>query len=68
MKISFVCFINKVRKRLNAGTVTANKEYAAGTVPAKKEYAAGTISNVPRCWLVMPLGAGILRWCWHAVQ
>ena len=51
-----------MRKRLNAGTVPANKEYAAGTVPANKEYAAGTLSNVRRCWLAMPLGAGVLRW------
>ena len=29
-------------KRLYAGTVPANKEYAAGTVPANKKYAAGT--------------------------
>ena len=35
--------ILKVWKRLNAGTVPANKEYAAGTVPANKEYAAGTL-------------------------
>ena len=31
-----------VWKRLNAGTIPANKEYTAGTVPANKEYAAGT--------------------------
>ena len=42
--------------------IYANKEYAAGTVPANKEYAAGTLSNVRRCWLAMPLGAGILHW------
>ena len=41
----------KFWKRLNAGTVHANKEYAAGT-----------LSNVRRCWLAMPLGAGVLRW------
>ena len=34
----------------------------AGTVPANKEYAAGTLSNVRRCWLAMPLGAGVLSW------
>ena len=51
-----------MRKRLNAGTVPANKEYAAGTAPANKEYATGTLSNVRRCWLAMPLGAGVLRW------
>ena len=37
MRLDFV-----LRKRLYAGTVPANKEYAAGTVPANKEYAAGT--------------------------
>ena len=31
------------RKRLYAGTIPANKEYAAGIVPAKKKYAAGTV-------------------------
>ena len=61
------------RKRLNAGTVPANKEYAAGTVPANKEYAAGTVPankeyaagtllNVRAGWLAMRLGAGILCW------
>ena len=30
-------------KRLYAGTVPANKEYATGTVPANKKYAAGTV-------------------------
>ena len=30
-------------KRLYAGTVPSNKEYAAGTVPAIKKYAAGTV-------------------------
>ena len=53
---------NTTRKRLNAGTVPANKEYTAGTVPANTEYAAGTLSNVRRCWLAMPLGAGVLSW------
>ena len=64
----------KLRKRLNAGTVPANKEYAAGTVPANKEYtagtvpankeyAAGTLSNVlaghiSGCWC-SALGAGM---------
>ena len=33
----------KLRKRLYAGIVPANKEYAAGTVPANKEYAASTV-------------------------
>ena len=55
-------------KRLNAGMVLANKEYAAGTVPANKEYAACTLSNVRRRWLAMPLGAGVLSWLLRAVQ
>ena len=36
---------------------------------------AKPVSNVRRCWLTMPLGAGFLRWvlalsagCCHAVQ
>ena len=32
---------NKARKRLYAGTVPANKEYATGTVPENKKYAEG---------------------------
>ena len=31
-------------KRLYAGTVPANKEYATGTVPANKEYTEGKLS------------------------
>ena len=65
--------IYPLRKRLNAGTVPANNEYAAvtvpanneyaaGTVPANKDYATGTLSNVNWCWLAMPLGAGVLSW------
>ena len=63
--------LKDVWKRLNAGTVPANKEYAAGTVPANKEYTAGTLSNkeytagtlsnVRRCWMAMPLGVVILH-------
>ena len=43
-----------VWKRLNAGTVPENKEYAAGTVPANKEYAAGTLSGAgwPCLWVL----------------
>ena len=33
---------NLLSKRLYAGTIPANKEYAAGTVPSNKKYAAGT--------------------------
>ena len=39
----FRCKSLKIWKRLNAGTVLANKEYTAGTVPANKEYAADTV-------------------------
>ena len=58
----FQTFKSLFRKRLNAGTVPANKEYTAGTLPSNKEYAVGTLSNVCRCWLVMPLGAGVPHW------
>ena len=27
-----------------------------------KEHLTGTLSNVRKCWLAMPLGAGFLRW------
>ena len=30
------------RKKLNAGRIPGNKDYAAGTVPANKKYAANT--------------------------
>ena len=61
------------RKRLSAGTVpvnkkhltdtvSANKEHLTGTVPVNKEHLTGTLSNVRKCWLAMPLGAGFLRW------
>ena len=36
-------FLFIFRKRLYAGTVPTNKEYAAGTIPANKKYAAGTV-------------------------
>ena len=39
-----------------------NKKHIKGTVPANKEHLTGTLSNVRRCWLAMPLGAGFLRW------
>ena len=34
----------------------------AGTDPVNKLLLTGTLSNVRRCWLAMPLGAGVLRW------
>ena len=47
---SYTAYRIIIRKRLNAGTV-----------PANKEYAAGTLSNVRRCWLAMPPVAGFLE-------
>ena len=49
------------RKRLNAGTVPANKEYAAGTVPANKEYGACPYvlaGHACGCWR-SALGSGV---------
>ena len=43
------------------GTVPVNKEHLTGTVPVNKEHLTGTLSNVHRCWLAMPLGAGFLH-------
>ena len=37
---------NNARKRLYAGTVPANKEYATGTVSANKKYAAVTLKKL----------------------
>ena len=39
---------NNARKRLYAGTVPANKEYATGTVPANKKNAAGTVPAIKK--------------------
>ena len=43
LKFGVLNYIFNLWKRLNAGTV-----------PANKEYAAGTLSNVRKCWLAMP--------------
>ena len=42
MGFGYVHLVLKLWKRLYAGTVHVNKEYAAGTVPANKKYVAGT--------------------------
>ena len=31
-------------------------------VPVNNSLLTGTLSNVRRCWLAMPLGAGVLSW------
>ena len=48
-----------VNKKHLTGTVPANKEHLTGTVPVNKEHITGTLSNVRKCWLAMPLGAGL---------
>ena len=45
---------------LNFSDIPIWKRLNAGIVPANKEYAAGTLSNVCRCWLAMPLCADVL--------
>ena len=32
------------------------------SVPVNNSSLTGTLSNVRRCWLAMPLGAGVLSW------
>ena len=43
-------------------TVPVNNLLLAGTVLVNKLLWTGTLSNDRRCWLAMPLGAGVLRW------
>ena len=49
----------KIRMELLTGTVLVSKLLLAGTVPVNKLLLTGTLSNVRRCWLAMPLGAGV---------
>ena len=58
------------RKRLLDGTVPANKLLLAGTVPVNKLLSTGTLSNVRRCLLAMPVGAGVLSWvlAWRTIE
>ena len=37
-----------------------NKLLLSGTDPVNNLLLTGTLSNVRRCWLAMPLGAGIM--------
>ena len=47
---------------IDRNTDPVNKLLLAGTVPVNNLLLTGTLSNVRRCWLAMPLGAGVLRW------
>ena len=48
---------------IDRDTVLVNNSLLTWTpVPVNKESLTGTLSNVRRCWLAMPLGAGVLRW------
>ena len=60
-KKHLICTVPVNKKHL-IGTVPVNKEHFTCTVPVNKEHLTGTLSNVRRCWLAMPLGAGFLRW------
>ena len=51
-----------VNNFLLTGTVLVNNFLLTGTVPVNNSLLTGTLSNVHRCWLAMPLGAGFLRW------
>ena len=57
---SFSGIIN--RMELLTGTVPVNNFLLTGTVPVNNSLLTGTHLNVRRCWLYMPLGAGVLRW------
>ena len=52
----------KSNQKLNRIIILIWKRLNAGAVPENKEYGTGTLSNVRRCWLAMPLVAGVLRW------
>ena len=43
-------------------TVPTNNFLLTRKVLVNISILTGTLSNVCRCWLAMPLGAGILRW------
>ena len=51
----------QIRKRLLTGTVPVNNFLLTGTVRVNNSLLTGTLSNVRRCWLAMPLGAGVLH-------
>ena len=48
------------RNTVPVNTVPVNNLLLARTVPVNKLLLTGTLSNVRRCWLAIPRGAGIL--------
>ena len=54
--------LKKMKEVIDRNTDPVNKLLLAGTDLVKKLLLTETLSNVRRCWLAMPLGAGILRW------
>ena len=60
----------KIGKRLLTSTVPVNNFLETGNVPVNNSLLIGTLSNVFRCWLAMPLGAGDLRWVlvWRTIE
>ena len=57
--VSVYSLFIKLWKRLLTGTVPFNNFLLTGTVPVNNSLLTGTLSNVRRCWLAMPLGAGV---------
>ena len=59
-----------LRKRLLTGTVPVNNYLLTGKVLVNNSLLTRTLLNVRRCWLSMPLGAGILHWvlAWHTIE
>ena len=53
--------VNLKKEVIDRNTVLVNKLLFAETDPVNKLLLTGTISDVCRCWLAMPLGAGIQR-------
>ena len=51
-----------MKEVIDRNTDPVNKLLLAGTVPVNNLLLTGTLSNVRRCWLAMPLGAGVLHW------
>ena len=62
LKIEFEDDLHFFKKEvIDQKIVPVNKLLLAGTVPVHNLLLTGTLSNVRRCWLAMPLGAGVLR-------
>ena len=51
-----------MKEVIDRNTDPINKLLLAQTVPVNNLLLTETLSNVRRCWLAMPLGAGFLRW------